>query len=265
MTSQISLLNELKTIVKNAGAVALEHFGKPNEVKIKPDGSKVSAADYAVNDFLQTRLCALDPSIGWLSEESPLPGNRLDTSRLWIVDPIDGTSSFLNDAPDWTVVAALIENGQPILSAVYNPVHDQLFFAQKGQGALLNNEPIQVSSTVDLNKAKIISSKGHFKRTFENQKERPRYLWRCSMAYRICLVACAEVDATISLTPKSDWDIAASHLILEESGGKIGTPKGKTIRYNKHELRHVGVVAATNGLYDPLIEKTSQARDPKAG
>lgn len=263
MSAHISLLTDLKTIVKKAGAVALEYFGKPNEVTTKPDGSKVSAADYAVNDFLKAQLTALDPSIGWLSEESPLPENRLTTSRLWIVDPIDGTSSFLNDAPDWTVVAALIENGQPILSAVYNPVHAQLFLAQKGQGAQLNDKPIQTSATVDLNKARIITSKGHFNRTFENHKQRPSYIWRCSMAYRICLVACGEVDATISLTPKSDWDIAASHLILEESGGKIGTPKGQAISYNNRELRHVGVVGATNNLYTPLIEKTSQARGPK--
>jgi len=263
MAPQISLLTELKTTVKQAGALALEHFGKDNEIEIKPDGSKVSAADYAVNEFLQTHLTALDPSIGWLSEESPMPEDRLTTSRLWIVDPIDGTSSFLNDAPDWTIVAALIENGQPVLSAVYNPVHDQLFLAQKGHGAQLNDKPIQASSTSDLNEAKIITSKGHFNRTFENQKERPSYFWRCSMAYRICLVASGDVDATISLTPKNDWDIAASHLILEESGGKIGTPKGKAISYNNRELRHVGVVAATNKLYTPLIEKTSQARGPK--
>lgn len=256
-------LSLLETAIIKAGDVALNYFDKPIDIEIKPDGSQVSEADYAVNATLETELKALDPEIAWLSEESPIDPDRQKASRIWIIDPIDGTSSYLQGAKDWTVVAALIENNQPILGAVYNPIRSELFLAQKGKGATLNGQPICCSDTTELKDASIITSKGHFKRTFQDVGPHPSYKWRCSMAYRIALVASGQVDATISLTPKSDWDIAAAHLILEEANGSMGTPDGKPISYNNSELRHRGIVAATNTLYTSIINKTVNARPPQ--
>jgi len=263
MPNTTALSKALTDAVTKAGNLALDYFGKTIEIETKPDGSKVSQADYAVNNYLEQTLCPLDPAISWLSEESVPSNDRLDAKRVWIIDPIDGTSSFLDHKPDWTIVAALVENGHPILGVVYNPVHNELFQSQKGCGALLNGNPIKTSPTKHLKDAHIITSKSHFNRTFQDKTDQPSYKWRCSMAYRIALVAAGHVEATISLTPKNDWDIAAAHLILEEAGGKIGKPDGTPITYNNAELRHSGVVAATNTLYTSLIERTSVARPPQ--
>lgn len=131
--------------------------------------------------------------------------------------------------------------------------------AEKGKGAFLNGKPIQVSPTENLSEAHIISSKGHFNRTFLIEPKPATRTWKHSMAYRIALIASGTADATISLTPKNDWDIAAAHLIIEEAGGHIGTHKGETLLYNKQEIRHRSVVATTNHLYKTIIKKTSNA------
>lgn len=260
---QNPLQEGLENAVTLAGKLALDHFGKDIPIETKADGSKVSRADYAVNTLLEEKLRPLDPDIAWLSEESPKDPDRLTKPRIWIIDPIDGTSSFLNHDPDWTIVAALVENGEPVLAAIYNPVREELFTAEKGKGAALNGKPISTSETNDLGKARIITSKSHYNRTFKASEHGPERIWRCSMAYRIALVAAGMAEATLSLTPKNDWDIAAAHLLIEEAGGRISTPDGAKITYNKQQLTHKGVVAASNRLYTSLITLTKGATAPQ--
>lgn len=256
---QERLQNGLKKAVKSAGALALEFFGTDLKIDIKADGSKVSEADLAVDRALAKQLNSLEPSIAWLSEETPPSKDRLNARHLWVVDPIDGTSSFLDNRPDWSVAAALLQDGAPCLAAVFNPVRDEFFFAAKGQGASLNGKALKASDTSNLSEARVITSKGHFRRTFEHSRDKPDFFWRCSMAYRIALVAAGKADATVSLTPKSDWDIAASHLILEEAGGRISSPKGESLSYNQQQLTHKGVVATNENLYPTIINNTRAA------
>ncbi len=259
MLQRDGLLDQLKTSVLKAGSKAMEHFGKEVQIDIKKDGSQVSEVDHAVNAILQEDLSKLDKSIKWLSEESPIDDERLGAPYIWIIDPIDGTRGFLDHKPDWTIVAALVEHNRPILSVVYNPAKSELFSAEVGKGAFLNDDKISVSNTTDLAKAHIISSKGHFNRVFTEEEKPQNRSWRYSMAYRIALIASGAADATISLTPKNDWDIAAAHLILEEAGGKMSTHDGQFITYNNENLRHPSVVACTNPLYNTIIKKTETA------
>jgi len=260
MLHKEGMLDALKQSVSKAGELALEYFGKDVDIEIKKDGSQVSAADHAVNDLLKQDLSKIDPSIQWLSEESPIDENRLNAPYTWIIDPIDGTRGFLENQPDWTIVAALIEKNRPVLSVVYNPVKSELYSSEAGKGAFLNDKKITTSSTTDLSKAHIISSKGHFNRVFTEEDQKPSTrTWNSSMAYRIARIAEGAADATISLTPKNDWDIAAAHLILSEAGGLMSTHHGKEITYNNKEIAHPSVVASTKSLYKTIINKTEQA------
>ncbi len=259
MAEACPLFDHLKQAVQKAGALAVTHFGTDIDIETKADGSKVSAADYAVNNLLHEHLSNLDDDIGWLSEESPPDERRLTQARVWIIDPIDGTHAFLRGDPDWTIVAALIENNKPVLGAVFAPVTNQLFMARKDGGATLNDQPIKTSLEPDLNAAHIIAPKSQFNRVFKQTGDEPRRSWRCSMAYRIALVASGDADATISLSPKCDWDIAAADLILREAGGQISTQSGVDLRYNKPKLRHTGVVASNSPLFANLIRKTAKA------
>ncbi len=260
MLQKEGMLDTLKQSVSKAGDLAMEFFGKDVDIEIKKDGSQVSAADLAVNELLEAELIKLDPSIKWLSEESPLDNNRLNAPHIWIIDPIDGTRGFLDNQPDWTIVAALVEENRPVLSVVYNPVKSELFSAEAGKGAFLNDQKITTSSTTEISKAHIISSKGHFNRVFTEETLKPTTrTWNSSMAYRIARIAQGAADATISLTPKNDWDIAAAHLILEEAGGQLSTHLGKNITYNNKKIRHPSVIATTKALYEPIINKTKTA------
>ena len=121
----------LKHAVKDAGALALGSFRKEIAVQRKTDGSEVSAADLAVDALLMRELLAARPDYGWLSEETPDDGERLKRRRVWMVDPIDGTNAFLRHVPEWTVSAALVEDGVPVIGVVFNPARGEFFHAMR--------------------------------------------------------------------------------------------------------------------------------------
>jgi myo-inositol-1(or 4)-monophosphatase len=107
--------------VRGAGPVAMRFFRNAVRQWEKNPGDPVSEADHAVNDLLKARLHEARPDYGWLSEETPDDVDRLGRPRVWCVDPIDGTRAFLKGDPEFSICAALLEGGRPILAAVYNP------------------------------------------------------------------------------------------------------------------------------------------------
>ena len=119
--------------MREAGAIALKMFRGELRSWTKDHNSPVSEADIAVDVFLRERLSR--PGIGWLSEESEDDLARLDSERLFIVDPIDGTRSYLAGREDWSIAAALVEKGRPVAAAVYVPVSDEMYVASAGAGA----------------------------------------------------------------------------------------------------------------------------------
>jgi len=122
------------------------------------DRSPVSEADIAVNDLLHQQLSALAPGAGWLSEETE--GSPGATNALtWIVDPIDGTRAFISGRADWSISAALVEDGRPLVAALYAPVSEEFFLAVRGAGATLNGAPIKANDGDALRGAKIAGPK----------------------------------------------------------------------------------------------------------
>src|SRR5262249_35808722 len=115
----------LKRAARDAGALALSYFRQQITVNRKPDGSEVSGAEPAVHPALKRHLANKRQDYGWLSEESLDDGERLKHRRVWMVDPIDGTNAFLRHVPEWTVSAALVEDGVPVLGVVFNPATRQ--------------------------------------------------------------------------------------------------------------------------------------------
>src|SRR5262245_29517781 len=117
----------LKQAVTEAGSLALDYFGKELKASRKFDGSEVSEADLAVDAALKQKLLEGRPTYGWLSEESEDDQSRLARRAVWMVDPIDGTNAFLRNVPEWTVSAALVEDGLPVIGMVFNPASDEFF------------------------------------------------------------------------------------------------------------------------------------------
>ncbi len=132
----------LKLAARDAGELALTYFKQQILVNRKPDGSEVSEADIAVDTALKLDLRTKRPDYGWLSEETEDDSERLNYRRVWMVDPIDGTNAFLRHVPEWTVSAALVEDGVPVLGVVFNPATREFFHAMRGKGAFLNDTPI---------------------------------------------------------------------------------------------------------------------------
>lgn len=253
-------LSQLLSAVREAGALALSYFGKDPRTEIKPDGTSVSEADYAADALLKERLAGAGQRYGWLSEESDDDLVRLDQARIWVVDPIDGTRAFLQNKPQWTISAALVENGRSILGAVYNPATDEFFHARLGGGAYLNDKPITVNNPVELDGCYLAAAKSTFKPDrWAEPWPRIDTIWVNSIAYRLALVAAGMCDGTISLSRKSDWDIAAAHLLIDEAGGLVTTHDARALVYNLKTPRHTSIVAAGPALHAGLIERTEHA------
>jgi myo-inositol-1(or 4)-monophosphatase len=249
----------LKTAARDAGELALTYFRQQILVNRKPDGSEVSEADLAVDTALKLDLLTRRPGYGWLSEETEDDPDRLKRSRVWMVDPIDGTNAFLRHVPEWTISAALVENGAPVLGVVFNPATQEFFHAMRGRGAFLNDKPIAASEKDTLDGALVIASGGLFKKKIWKEPwPEVRSRWVNSVAYRLALIACGQADATISLSAKSEWDLAAAALIVEEAGGVITDHHGNAYRYNCESPRLPSLVASGKALHPLLIERTSR-------
>jgi myo-inositol-1(or 4)-monophosphatase len=249
------LLQALQAILREAGALArktargeFKHWTKGE------DRSPVSDADIAVDNFLRARLAALVPEAGWLSEETEDdPAERAHPS-VWIVDPIDGTRAFLAGFPDWTVSAALIEDGRPRLAALYAPVTDEMFLAARGEGASLNGEPVIASADSGLNKARLAGPKRYLERIASLAPEIETLPKVYSLALRLARVAHGGLDAALASPGSHDWDIAAADLLVHEAGGRLTDLNGQPPRYNRPHIVHGGLIAAGQARHDALLD-----------
>ena len=214
--------------------------------------SPVSEADIAVNDLLHQRLGALAPGAGWLSEEtegSPSAMNAL----IWIVDPIDGTRAFISGRADWSISAALVEDGRPLVAALYAPVSEEFFLAARAAGATLNGTPIKANDGDGLRGAKIAGPKRYlekFSTLAEGTLAQPKVH---SLALRLARVAQGSLDAAFSSRGSHDWDLAAADLLVHEAGGALTDFDGKPLKYNGSEAVHGPLFAAGQARHDAVI------------
>ncbi len=245
----------LQSAVREAGALALSYFGRDIKKWDKAPDDPVSEADLAVDALLKDRLCSARPGYGWMSEETEDDPARLSAPLVWIVDPIDGTRAFLQGKPEFTVCVALVADGAPILGVVFNPATGDFFEAVRGGGARHNGAAIAVSPQDAIAGAKLLSSRRTFqKRDWTDAVEHAEFGFLGSMAFRLALVGAGRYDATITLAPKSDWDLAAGDLIITEAGGVATQVDGKELRYNRPSVRHPDVIAAGPELHAKLVE-----------
>jgi myo-inositol-1(or 4)-monophosphatase len=239
--------------VREAGAIALRYFQNGVKSWHKKPNDPVSEADIAVDRFLREALTGARADYGWLSEESGFAPR--DSRHRWIVDPIDGTRAFIDGKPEFTVCVALMDGDRPILGALFNPATDEFFEAAAGGGARLNGKTIHASGHADLNEARFLASR----RTFERhgwlaRTAKADFAYRNSIAYRMALVANGKFDAAISLSEKSDWDIAAADIVVTEAGGRISTAAGKPLVYGSANHRHPSVIATGAYIFDDLVD-----------
>ena len=245
----------LMATVRKAGALALEYFETDLKTWDKGGDHPVTEADIAVDTLLRERLTGARPGYGWLSEETADDLNRLERRRVWIADPIDGTRAFMRQVPEFTICVALVEDGAPLLGAVYNPAKDEFFEAVRDGGARLNGRRIAPSTVNDSGEAHFLTGKRNMT-YFDWPKPGEDMLctWMNSIAYRMALVACGRFDAAISMAGKHDWDIAAADLILTEAGARCTTVQNGGFVYNRERPRHPNLIACGPNLHSELLD-----------
>ncbi|GAB4284972.1 MAG: 3'(2'),5'-bisphosphate nucleotidase CysQ [Roseovarius sp.] len=251
--SDLALLIEAARV---AGEVALSFAGDTARRWDKPGGAgPVTEADLAVNDRLAAILRAARPDYGWLSEETEDDKGRLAAARVFIIDPIDGTRSFIEGSGTWALSLAVAEHGLPMAAVIYLPRRGLLYAAAAGQGASLNGAPIRVSECTDLASASVLAARAGLAPEHWRGGRVPafRRSHRPSLAYRLARVAEGRFDAMFTLRPSWEWDIAAGDLILREAGARTSDKGGTALRFNNPHPQVAGVVAANPTLHAQLV------------
>ena len=244
-----------------AGRVATSYVGATAQRWDKADDAgPVTAADLAVNDMLCATLRLARPDYGWLSEETEDSTARLTSDHVFIIDPIDGTRSFIDGSHTWAHSIAIAHHGQITAAVVYLPLRDMMFTAAIGQGAHLNGAPLEIQNDIPLTGAQVLSTKANM----------AAHLWpngvpdfnrhhRPSLAYRLGLVAKARFDGMLTLRPSWEWDIAAGALIITEAGGTITDKTGALLLFNNPEPLLNGVVAGGRQMHADTIAALNAA------
>jgi len=252
-----------RKVTREAGRIALEYFQNTTlQSWDKGMNDPVTEADFAVDNFLRTTLLQNRPGYGWLSEETEDQPDRLKCGRLWVVDPIDGTRSFMEGGENWAISVALIEMSSPVVAALFAPVRGEFYLAVKGQGATCNGLPIAPSTVSVIEQATMAGDSSGFQASKFWPVEWPvtmRFVSRNSIALRLAHVADGQVDCCVTLRPKNDWDVAAADLILREAGGVLTTGTGDSLLFNRRKPLHAHIVASNAHLMPALNARVRPA------
>ncbi len=249
----------IKETIIEAGKIASNWYKNNPKSWKKEDGTSVSEADIEINEFLYKNLSKKIKNIGWLSEENKDDLSRLNYKKVLLVDPIDGTKSFLEGKSDFCISVALISSGRPVSGIIFNPIKKELFEAEVNKGAWINSKRIYTSSTLQLTDSKMCAFKPMFshpawKKPWPNMKISNKN----SIAYRMSLVAKGDFDSMMALNNKSDWDLAAGDLLIKEAGGKVTDHKGKELIYNQKNTIKNSVIGCCEGLHHKIIEMVQE-------
>jgi myo-inositol-1(or 4)-monophosphatase len=216
----------------------------------KSPGNPVSEVDLAVDHFLKGELAALDPEAGWLSEETADDAERLLRTRIWVVDPIDGTRDFVRGRRGWAVSIALVEAGRVILGVLDAPARGEHWFAQLGQGATRNGQAISASSHPTLVGARVPADIVPKIDSDLVTVDKPN-----SIALRMAMVAAAEADLVATLRWGAEWDIAAAALIASEAGATVTDAHGGQLHFNSTGGEAFGVLVTSPAIHAEAVAR----------
>jgi myo-inositol-1(or 4)-monophosphatase len=240
-----------------AGEVLRSGFGQQQEVRYKGETDLVTEADERAEQAIEEVLRGAFPDYGILAEESgELAG---EGEARWIVDPLDGTTNYAHELPIFAASVALERAGEVVVGVVYDPMAQEIYAAERGSGATLNGQPIEVSDTDELIQALLASSFSSDREDisasldlfgkFADRTQGVRQLG--TSALDLCYVAAGRLDGCYE-RGFSAWDVAAGILILEEAGGRATDYQG-----DEFDLQSQEVVASNGPLQASLVSVTS--------
>jgi len=243
---------------QDAGNAILEIYKGKFEEFTKKDDSPITEADLKSNEIIKKVLSQTKYKI--LSEEDNDDQTRLCEETIWIIDPLDGTSDFIDKTGEFTVMIALVKNKKPILGVIGWPTEKTLFVAQQGKGAFryANEEwgRIRVTTTEELPQCRTVGSRHHlsYKEKSFIKKLGIEDFTSIGSSLKVGKIASGEAEAYITTTNKmKEWDSAASYCIISEAGGKMTDMLGNEISYNNKEVHHKNGILVTNGIIHQTI------------
>ncbi|HET7439949.1 MAG TPA: 3'(2'),5'-bisphosphate nucleotidase CysQ [Terriglobales bacterium] len=247
-----AVLARIEAALEHAASVLRRFTPGAVEVEYKAGHDPVTEADRALDEALRTVL--LQGGEGWLSEETADDLERLNRQRLWVVDPLDGTREFVQGIPEWCVSIAWVQDGEAVAGGILNPATGETFLGSRSTGVKRNGMPVQVSPRKELRGSLVLGSRSEFNRGEWQQFQDGSLVLRPvgSVAYKLALVAAGLADATWTLVPKHEWDVAAGTALVQAAGGVVRNLDGRPIAFNRPRPWLPGLVAAGLNLYPEI-------------
>jgi len=238
-----------------AAAEIRRHYGSNDTVQYKTMYEPVTAADLLADQILRETILAQFPEDGWLSEETSDNGERLKKRRTWVVDPLDGTREFIQQIPEFCVSVALVEDGDPVVAVVVNPVTEDQWTASRGGGTWMNGQRVHVSTLAEKAQATTAVSRSEIRRgALESFGDVLNLKPLGGMVSKLVSVACGQYDATFTCFQRREWDVATGCLMIAEAGGIVSQLNGKPIRFNQADSIIYGIVATNACLHDAVLK-----------
>ena len=247
-------------LAREAGAAILDLYQGPLHIQQKTnadDREPVTQADTLANEIIVHRLGREFPDDGILAEESVDTVRRLNKSRVWMIDPLDGTTGFIDGNGDFAVQIGLTVDGECVLGVVYQPLTGVLYRAVRGGGTWIERPgaaPVQarVSEHVEVSTMRLAASRSHRSPRMDTVVEAfgiREEVRRGSVGIKVGLIIEQQCDIYVHLSPRTkQWDTCAPEIILREAGGSITDLFGQPLRYNDAEVQNRNGVVASNGV-----------------
>jgi myo-inositol-1(or 4)-monophosphatase len=246
------LADRVAEIAAEAGRQAFERWHTDFKRWEKAPDSPVCDVDLEVDALLKERLSALLPDAGWLSEETADNADRLAHTRVWVVDPIDGTRDYIRGRPGWAVSIALVENGQPVIGVLDAPARGETWRAEAGKGATRNGLPITASRRGEFAGSRVPTDSLPKVDADLVAVTKPN-----SIALRMAMVAADEADLVATLRWGHEWDIAAAVLIAREAGAAVTDALGQPLAFNTPSAQAFGVLVSAPEIHEAAVERLS--------
>ncbi|MDC3020489.1 inositol monophosphatase [Candidatus Pelagibacter sp.] len=237
-------LNLMIRACEKASKIIIRDFGELENLQVSKKGPRdfVTKTDIRVEKILIEELSKSKKNFSFLTEES---GKLLNENKkmFWIIDPIDGTTNFLHGVPHFAISLALRENDEIISGVIFDPIKDEIFYAEKNCGSFFNNNRIRVSNKSELNECLFATNGDGVEKI--NSKLNLRHTG-CA-ALDLAYVGCGRFDGYFH-NDINIWDIAAGKIIVEEAGGKVNN-------INEFKIDKINIRASSSNIYDKLQKK----------
>ena len=242
------LVVAIKKLITMAGHIAVEARENGIKVEWKEDNSPVTDADKAISQYIFDGLVKLTPEIPVICEERPLVSIDKD-KQFWLVDPIDGTRSFISNKDSFTVNIALIDNREAIYGFIYQPTKGILYFTDENkQFCIEQNGKFLAQNTHGEDGFVAIVSSNNFNSMTSDYLKENNFVEVISVpsSLKLCLIAEGVGDVFPKFGTTMEWDIAAGHALIKSAGGDIHLPGGELMLYAKENFQNPHFIAANN-------------------